>query len=106
VSSLSARRWRSGPSAVGGQAKLTALQTLLAQFVTVDINDPQVIQAYAQIDTHSQTHGRKMGKNDLWIAATAHVAGASLMSTDSDFDHLVGTHLTLIKIDAKTGTTI
>jgi len=29
-----------------------------------------------------------MGKNDLWIAATAHVTGATLLTTDKDFDHL------------------
>lgn len=29
-----------------------------------------------------------MGKNDLWIAATAYVTGATLLTTDADFDHL------------------
>ncbi len=29
-----------------------------------------------------------MGKNDLWIAATAKVANASLIKIDSDFNHL------------------
>ena len=29
-----------------------------------------------------------MGKNDVWIAATAHVNGAILLTTDNDFDHL------------------
>ncbi len=40
-----------------------------------------------------------MGKNDLWIAATAYVTGASLMTTDGDFDHLNGVYLDLIKIE-------
>ena len=31
-----------------------------------------------------------MGKNDLWIAATAHASGAVLVTTDKDFDHLHG----------------
>jgi predicted nucleic acid-binding protein len=29
-----------------------------------------------------------MGKNDLWIAATAHAMDAMLLTTDGDFDHL------------------
>jgi tRNA(fMet)-specific endonuclease VapC len=29
-----------------------------------------------------------MGKNDLWIAATAKVLGGVLLTTDGDFDHL------------------
>ena len=29
-----------------------------------------------------------MGKNDLWIAATAYAMNAQLLTTDGDFDHL------------------
>lgn len=29
-----------------------------------------------------------MGKNDLWIAATARLADGILLTTDRDFDHL------------------
>ncbi|HYE21804.1 MAG TPA: PIN domain-containing protein [Tepidisphaeraceae bacterium] len=89
-----------------GPAKVTALGHLLSQFVLVDINDPQVIDQYADIDCHSQKVGRRMGKNDLWIAAVAKVAAVPLMTTDGDFDHLHGTHLTVIKIDQNTGQTI
>jgi predicted nucleic acid-binding protein len=31
---------------------------------------------------------RNMGKNDLWIAATALATKATLITTDKDFDHL------------------
>jgi predicted nucleic acid-binding protein len=31
---------------------------------------------------------RNMGKNDLWIAATAYALNAVLLTTDADFDHL------------------
>ncbi len=31
---------------------------------------------------------RNMGKNDLWIAAAAHIIQATLLTTDKDFLHL------------------
>ncbi|MEM6767041.1 MAG: hypothetical protein AAF655_19040 [Bacteroidota bacterium] len=39
---------------------------------------------------------RNMGKNDLWLAATANVLGAPLVSTDHDFDHLKETFIDLM----------
>lgn len=38
---------------------------------------------------------RNMGKNDLWIAATASVTNATLITTDKDFYHLNNTYLKL-----------
>ena len=32
---------------------------------------------------------RNMGKNDLWIAATASITKTILLTTDNDFDHLI-----------------
>jgi tRNA(fMet)-specific endonuclease VapC len=89
-----------------GAANMAAIRHILAQFVTVDISDPQIVDAYAVIDCHSQNIGRKMAKNDLWIAAVVHISKATLLTTDGDFDHLSGSHLTLIKIDQNTGHTI
>jgi predicted nucleic acid-binding protein len=43
-----------------------------------------------------------MGKNDIWIAATASVLNATLITTDNDFDHLNGVFLPVIYIDPKT----
>ena len=42
-----------------------------------------------------------MSKNDLWIAATAHVSGAMLWSTDKDFGHLYGVWLRYEFVDQK-----
>jgi tRNA(fMet)-specific endonuclease VapC len=59
----------------------------------------RIISIYAHIDAFSQGRlptqptglsARNMGKNDLWIAATAIAAKALLITTDSDFDHLQG----------------
>jgi predicted nucleic acid-binding protein len=38
-----------------------------------------------------------IGQNDLWIAATAWVTKAALITTDSDFDHLHPVFLNVIK---------
>jgi tRNA(fMet)-specific endonuclease VapC len=71
-----------------------------------DIHSEDVIDNYAAIDTfsqgHSKTHtlgmsARNMGKNDLWIAATAAI-GAKLLTSDNDFDHLIGVYLDVIKV--------
>lgn len=82
-----------------GPQKLDKLRRMLDQLVWIDISDPQLLDAYGEIDHFSETKGRKMGKNDIWIAATAKVTGIPLLTTDPDFDHLEGTHLTRIWID-------
>jgi tRNA(fMet)-specific endonuclease VapC len=41
------------------------------------------------------TSARKMGKNDVWIAATAAVLDIPLLSTDADFQHLHNVYLDL-----------
>lgn len=40
---------------------------------------------------------RNMGKNDLWIAATALYLDLPLHTTDNDFDHLPPLGLVLVK---------
>lgn len=80
-----------------GAQKLAALDEALAAFVTVDINHPRVIDAYVELDLTSQSHpdgARNMGKNDLWIAAAAKGAGATRLTTDKDFEHLLGARKT------------
>ena len=87
-----------------GANKLEALQTALDNLVTVDVNHPDVLDAYVEIDLYSQNHpdgARNMGKNDLWIAACAKAATAALLTTDKDFDHLNGL-LTVEYIDPDT----
>ena len=80
-----------------GDRKLEKLDQLLDELLITDINSEGLIDRYAEIDAFS--HGkltdrplgmsaRNMGKNDLWIAATASVLNASLLTTDFDFNHL------------------
>jgi predicted nucleic acid-binding protein len=75
-----------------GESKLQSLARTLQSLVVVDIHHPLVIDAYVRIDLHARQHpkgARRMGKNDLWIAACASAADAFLLSTDHDFEHLI-----------------
>ena len=90
-----------------GKAKLNKLRELMSLFVITDINSDDVLDVYAEIDAFSQGKlknkplkmtARNMGKNDLWIAATATVTTAKLLTSDDDFDHLEGEYIEIIKI--------
>jgi tRNA(fMet)-specific endonuclease VapC len=59
------------------------------------------MDAYEEIDCFSLSHplgAYNMGKNDLWIAATAKASGAVLLTTDADFNHLDPAHITCVCI--------
>lgn len=74
-----------------GPKKIAEFTKLLDNLVVEDINAPEILAAYGEIDHASRASGRPMGKNDVWIAATARVTGATLLTTDRDFDHLCAT---------------
>lgn len=84
--------------------KLTAMRGLLGELIHIDIEDPAIYHAYAEIDSLSRAAGIKMGKNDLWIAATAMAAGLTLLTTDTDFDHLDTGLVNYVWIDPDGGT--
>ena len=64
------------------------LDTMLAHLPSVDISHSALWNAYAELDHSSTQAGVKMGKNDLWIAATTRLTEGVLLTTDGDFDHL------------------
>ena len=87
-----------------GGSKQRNLIQLFDNLLVIDINSPEIINKYAEIDSYSQnrladkpmpTSARKMGKNDVWIAATASVLAIPLLSTDADFRHLHNVYLDL-----------
>lgn len=85
-----------------GNNKLSKMRELLQQLIGIDINDPAIFSAYAEIACFSEGQGTRMEDNDVWIAATAKASGCTLLTTDRDFDHLDPTHLRRIWIDPKT----
>lgn len=96
------------------EQKLLKLDSLVRKFPLIDINHHDIFDRYAEIDAYSL--GRhpskslpsgtsakgKMGKNDLWIAATASVMSAALITTDGDFSHLYKVFLAVIFVDPNT----
>jgi tRNA(fMet)-specific endonuclease VapC len=71
-----------------GTEKQGALDELLRELPVAEISSDHVIAAYAELDYEGRKRGRRMGKNDLWIAAVAKVQGAVILTTDQDFDDL------------------
>ncbi|WP_263788825.1 PIN domain-containing protein [Salinibacter grassmerensis] len=91
-----------------GTRKKEELQYKLDSVSVVPLQSGDLIGHYAEIDAYSQNalpgremdeSDRNMGKNDVWIAATASVVGATLITTDDDFDHLDGEFLNRIYVD-------
>lgn len=71
-----------------GSVKRQRMALLLGRLVAVPLNHPGLMNAYAVIDAFSKRNGKRMSKNDIWIAAAANATGADLLTTDRDFDHL------------------
>ncbi|WP_460996132.1 PIN domain-containing protein [Spirosoma harenae] len=81
------------------------MRDMIEHYPPVDITS-KLIRYYAEIDSFSQgklvgyalgTSARNMGKNDIWIAATALYLDMELHTSDNDFDHLTTLGLQLVK---------
>lgn len=82
-----------------GEKRLKRIKFLLQNITSVPISEENIYENYARIDAFSKAidigislpasfQAQKMGKNDLWIAATASVSGGVLITMDKDFAHL------------------
>ncbi len=88
-----------------GIQRLAFMRYMINRFPVVDL-ERNIIPFYAQVDAFSQGKlgtlrltgsARNMGKNDIWIAATALYLDMELHTTDGDFDHLTALGLRLVK---------
>jgi len=82
-----------------GNRKKEQMHFFLQYFWRVAIDTEDVFESYAMLDAFSESIGHSMGKNDLWIAAVAHATGATLVTTDNDFNHLQSDFLSVNWID-------
>ena len=89
-----------------GEPKKKVLRELLRELVIVQLGQGDIVPKYSEIDHYCERvikPARPMGQNDMWIAATASATGATLLTTDSDFDHLDPTFVNRIRFDVATG---
>jgi tRNA(fMet)-specific endonuclease VapC len=92
-----------------GDARLHKMAEVLSELPTIDISGTEILDRYVEIDCYSKRkHSSrvsdfsaiKMGKNDLWIAATASSYECSLLTMDLDFQHLHGEFIDVVFIDS------
>ena len=89
-----------------GSKRQERIMDLLKPINVAGIAFDEVINAYGDIDAYSQGKlpnpspftARNMGKNDIWIAATAHVYELTLLTADQDFAHLADAYIDLQQV--------
>ena len=90
-----------------GYQKVYVMRTILERYRPIEIAE-ELIPSYAFLDAYSQGRlketplpagltARNMGKNDLWLAATALYFDVELHTADHDFDHLSAVGLRLVR---------
>ena len=93
-----------------GDSRRRGIDKILTNTTRLDISYDKILEMYEEIDAYSQGKHRSiksnfsainMGKNDLWIAATASAFEITLVTTDKDFNHLDGVFLDIKFIDLK-----
>lgn len=90
-----------------GRNRQELLQRTIADLLVLPISDARIHHRWAQLYSHAKDGGLAIqhDHNDVWIAATAHVAGLKLLSTDNAaFLPLRGTTwVDVVVLDPKTG---
>ena len=77
-----------------GEKRWEILSKLLSSVLVIDLNQELLFDAYAELDAYAENKhpdrvragsSNTVGKNDLWIAATALATNATLLTADKDF---------------------
>lgn len=84
-----------------GAERIGRLREIIRELVAMNIGAQPVLDRYAEIDTFLRQSGRTVANNDVWIAACASAADATLLTTDHDFDPLAGLYLDRVWIDPR-----
>jgi len=87
------------------EKKLTLIQKLIDKLIIIELKFEDLIDSYIEIEKYNRNihpikkrlgSHIKMGKNDIWIAATAMTTKSILLTADKDFEHL---NEVLIKVE-------
>jgi predicted nucleic acid-binding protein len=102
-----AEMWAFAMSRSWGQTRKDHLKRTINDLLVIPIGDSRIHQRWAELrsDSHQKGSAIQHDHNDIWIAATAHVAGLKLLSTDgAAFQSLRGTGWVDVEVlDPKTG---
>src|SRR5258706_10188368 len=79
-----AELWAFALSSKWGDKRRVLLKQTLDQFLVIPISRPAIYQRWSALYAHARANGLAIrhDHNDVWIAATAHVAGFRLPSAD------------------------
>ena len=89
-----------------GERKRKFIDTVRMNMVVQPIESDLILRKYAEIDACATENGRTLGKNDLWIGATASATDSALLTTDKDFNFEALTNSLLehlVLVDSDTG---
>jgi predicted nucleic acid-binding protein len=90
-----------------GPNRRALLERIVSQMIVIPIGDDRILRQWGALYSHAKGNGWAMQQdhNDVWIAATSHVAGTTLLSTDgAAFRVCRGTSwLDVILLDPRTG---
>jgi tRNA(fMet)-specific endonuclease VapC len=90
-----------------GERRRDLLRRTIDELLVISIRREAIYLRWAELYSHARAHGLPIqhDHNDVWIAATAHVTGLRLLSTDGKaFLPLRGTPwVDLTLVDSKTG---
>ena len=87
-----------------GETRKVLLKTQVDKTLIIPIAHPGVHQRWAEMSSALRSAGLTVGQNDIWIAATASIAGMILLTTDRDFLMIKRVaELDVRVLDSKTG---
>jgi predicted nucleic acid-binding protein len=90
-----AASWSWGPN------KLTQLETAFAEMVRVSAGEPEIVKSYGSLYAQQSAIGKKVGENDMWIAATAMAIDGVVLTCDTDFQNIDSALVKHIYFDPK-----
>ena len=86
-----------------GSKRRMWMRQLYTQLNVIPIDPGPLVDEFVALDARQRSVGKSIGMHDTWIAATAKVYGATLITADSDFRNLDASYLDVELIDPQTG---